>query len=137
MPNADGSSTVDLSTLSVFKPNTKADFDKLSDVLVPLISTQYKKADYPNWAADFVKQLMKDTKSADIKKAASVLTTASNEKLKEERAADKGTKKSKAAKTKTAVNVGNDAPRGGGASRNNLGSYGDHLDYGDDDDDFM
>lgn len=102
-----------------------------------MISTQHKKSEYVTWAAEFVKQLLKESKSADIKKAASILTTASNEKLKEERNADKGTKKSKASKTKTAVNVGNDAPRGGGAtSKNNVGSYNDHLDY-DDGDDFM
>lgn len=41
--------------------------------------------------------------SHEIKKVASSLTAASNEKMKEEKAADKGGKKSKAAKTKTSL----------------------------------
>ena len=47
--------------------------------------------------------LTKDLPSGDIKTIASKLTTLSNEKMKEEKAAEKGGKKSKAAKTKTSL----------------------------------
>lgn len=52
---------------------------------------------------------MKELPSAEIKKVASALTTASNEKMREERASDKGNKKSKAAKTKISLNASRDA----------------------------
>jgi translation initiation factor 3 subunit J len=52
---------------------------------------------------EFTKQLAKDLPSDQIKKIASGLTTLSNEKLKEEKAAEKGGKKSKAQKTKVAL----------------------------------
>jgi translation initiation factor 3 subunit J len=52
---------------------------------------------------DFAKQLAKDLPSDQIKKIASSLTALSNEKMKEEKAADKTGKKSKAQKTKVAL----------------------------------
>jgi translation initiation factor 3 subunit J len=54
---------------------------------------------------------VKDLPSAEIKKIASALTTASNEKMREERAADKGNKKTKAAKTKISLNASRDVQR--------------------------
>jgi translation initiation factor 3 subunit J len=57
---------------------------------------------------EFVKQISKDLPSEQIKKIASGLTTLSNEKMKEEKAAEKGGKKTKAAKTKTALNASRD-----------------------------
>jgi hypothetical protein len=57
---------------------------------------------------EFVKQISKDLPSEQIKKIASGLTTLSNEKMKEEKAAEKGGKKTKAAKTKTVLNASRD-----------------------------
>lgn len=65
--------------------------------------------------------------SAEIKKIASALTTASNEKMREERAADKGNKKTKAAKTKISLN----------ASRGPVDNTNYDGDDGLGDDDFM
>jgi translation initiation factor 3 subunit J len=52
---------------------------------------------------EFTKQLAKDLPSDQIKKIASSLTALSNEKMKEEKAAEKGGKKSKAQKTKATL----------------------------------
>ena len=57
---------------------------------------------------EFAKQISKDLPSDQIKKIASGLTTLANEKMKEEKAADKGGKKTKAAKTKTTLNASRD-----------------------------
>ncbi len=65
--------------------------------------------------------------STEIKKAASGLTALSNEKLKEEKALDKGGKKSKAAKSKISLAAGRDVGRGVADTKN----YEDDL--GDDD----
>ncbi|EGE06041.1 hypothetical protein TEQG_05155 [Trichophyton equinum CBS 127.97] len=86
-----------------------------------------KKPAYTLWLQDFTKQLVKDLPSQEIKKIASAMTAASNEKLKEEKAADKGGKKTKAAKTKTSLV----ATRG--ADLNAYDDVGDDLG----DDDFM
>lgn len=123
----DPTNALDLSAIPLFKPSTKTDFTNLTNTLAPLLAAQSKKPQYSLWVPEFTKQLVKDLSSTDIKKVASVLTTASNEKLKEEKAADKGGKKSKAAKTKTSLVAG----RGGRADTT---AYdGDELD----DDDFM
>lgn len=94
---------VDLSAMALFKPTTKDQFAKLTNTLVPLLTAQAKKPQYSLWTQDFVKQLVKDLPSGDIRKIASALTTASNEKMREEKAADKGAKKTKAAKTKVSL----------------------------------
>jgi len=52
---------------------------------------------------EFAKQLAKELPSDQVKKIASTLTALSNEKLREEKAAEKGGKKSKAQKTKTSL----------------------------------
>lgn len=96
------SEAVDLATLPVFKPATKDQFAKLTETLIPVLTAHSKKPQYSLWAVDFCKKLVKDMPSQDIKKVASALTTTSNEKLKEEKA-DRGGKKSKAAKTKTSL----------------------------------
>jgi translation initiation factor 3 subunit J len=70
---------------------------------VPVISNNSKKAQYIIFLQEFTKQLAKDLPSDQIKKIASTLTTLSNEKMKEEKAAEKGGKKSKAQKTKVAL----------------------------------
>ncbi|KAI5285227.1 Translation initiation factor 3 subunit J component [Ascosphaera atra] len=103
--NSDPTATVDLSELPLFNPSTKQQFETLSSVLVPLLGKHAKKPQFALWAPEFCKALVKDMGSADIRRCVSSLTAAANEKLKEEKAAEKGGKKSKAAKTKTSLNV--------------------------------
>jgi len=71
---------------------------------------------------DFAKQLVKDLNSEQIKKIATGLSTMSNEKMREEKAAEKGGKKSKAAKTKTSLAASRDI-----ASRADVTAYDDGL----------
>lgn len=99
----DPTSTVDLTALPLFDPKTKLQFEKLRDTLVPVISNNAKKAQYVIFLQEFTKQLAKELPSDQIKKIASTLTALSNEKLKEEKMAEKGGKKSKAQKTKVAL----------------------------------
>lgn len=105
----DPSATVDLTRLPLFDPKTKAQFEKLRDTLVPVITGNSKKAHYVIFLQEFTKQLAKDLPSDQIKKISSALTTLSNEKMKEEKAAEKGGKKSKAQKTKVALVAGRNA----------------------------
>ncbi|KAK9851451.1 hypothetical protein MYU51_009769 [Penicillium brevicompactum] len=105
----DPTNSVDLSAMPLFKPTTKDQFNRLTEILVPLLTPHTKKAQYSLWAQDFTRKLVKELPSAEIKKIASALTTASNEKMREERASDKGNKKSKAAKTKISLNASRDA----------------------------
>jgi translation initiation factor 3 subunit J len=106
-PN-DPTAAIDLSGLKLFDPNTKEQFATLRDTLVPLISQNAKKAQYAIFMQDFTKRICKDLPSDQIKKIASGLTTLSNEKMKEEKAAEKGGKKTKAAKTKTSLSAARD-----------------------------
>ena len=121
--------TIDLSTLSLFKPASKSQFEALSTTLVPLLTAASGKPHYSIWLADFVKKIAADMPSVEIKKAASGLTALSNEKMKEEKAMEKGGKKSKAAKSKISLAAGRDIGRG----------VADTTDYANDlgDDDFM
>lgn len=100
--------TIDLSALGIFNPQTKDQFTKLRETLVPLLAANAKKAQYALFMQEFTKQTCKDLPSDQIKKIASGLTTLSNEKMKEEKAAEKGGKKSKAAKTKATLNANRD-----------------------------
>jgi len=120
---------IDLSTIPLFKPTTKTQFDMLSSTLVPLLTASSSKAHYSLWVQNFVKQICADLPSAEIKKAASALTALSNEKLKEEKAQDKTGKKTKAAKSKSTLAAGRDVGRGIADTT----SYDDGLA----DDDFM
>ena len=125
----DPTKALDLSAIPLFRPTTKAQFAELTNALIPLLTAQSKKPPYSLWVQDFAKQLVKELPSTEIKKVASAMTAASNEKLREEKAADKGSKKTKAAKTKTSLVTS----RGGG-SRADITAYGgDELD----DEDFM
>jgi translation initiation factor 3 subunit J len=101
--DSDPTKTIDLSSLGIFNPNTKDQFAKLRETLVPLLTSNTKKAHYTLFMQEFSKQICKDLPSEQIKKIASGLTTLSNEKMKEEKAAEKGGKKSKAAKTKNSL----------------------------------
>lgn len=120
---------IDLSTLPIFTPSTRSQFDMLSSTLVPLLTALSNKPHYSLWLQEFVKKISADIPSAEIKKAASGLTALSNEKLKEEKAQDKTGKKSKAAKSKTTLAAGRDVGRGIADTT----SYDDGLG----DDDFM
>ncbi|KAA8576370.1 hypothetical protein EYC84_006503 [Monilinia fructicola] len=97
--------TVDLTTLPLFDPRTKQQFEKLRETLIS-----------------------KDLPSDQIKKIASTLTALSNEKMKEEKAAEKGRKEVQSTENEDTLN----------ASRNTM-SNPDTQAYEDDfgDDDFM
>lgn len=99
----DPTKTIDLSSISLFNPQTKTQFENLRNTVVPIIGSNHKKAHYALFLQEFAKQLAKDLPSDQIKKIASTLTTLSNEKMKEEKAAEKGGKKTKAQKTKTTL----------------------------------
>ncbi|KAF2684963.1 translation initiation factor eIF3 subunit [Lentithecium fluviatile CBS 122367] len=100
---SDPNNVIDLTSLAIFNPTSKDQFVKLRETLVPLLTNNNKKAHYVLFLQEFTKQISKDLPSDQIKKIASGLTTLSNEKMKEEKAAEKGGKKSKAAKTKASL----------------------------------
>ncbi|KAJ5032461.1 uncharacterized protein L3040_009065 [Drepanopeziza brunnea f. sp. 'multigermtubi'] len=110
LDSKDPTATVDLTALPLFDPKTKLQFEKLRDTLVPVISSNSKKA------------------HDQIKKIASTLTALGNEKMKEEKLAEKGGKKSKAQKTKVAL-----------VASRNVSATADTQAYDDEfgDDDFM
>lgn len=122
--------TIDLSSIPLFRPATKTQFEALSEVLVPLLRASSSKPHYAIWVNNFCKSITQDLPSAEIKKAASTLTASSNEKLKEEKAQDKTGKKTKAQKTKATL---------GGAGRDMGRGTADTTAYDDglDEDDFM
>jgi len=124
----DPTNSIDLSALPIFNSTTKDQFAKLRETLVPLITANAKKPHYALFMQEFAKQLVKDLPSEQIKKVASGLTTLSNEKMKEEKAAEKGGKKSKAAKTKSSLNATRDT-----AYKADTTAYDDEFA----DDDFM
>ncbi|KAM7189528.1 putative translation initiation factor eif3 subunit protein [Rhypophila sp. PSN 637] len=99
----DPNNTINLAELPFFNPQTKTQFENMRNTLIPIIGGNSKKPHYALFLQEFSKQLAKDLPSDQIKKIASTLTALSNEKLKEEKAAEKGGKKSKAAKTKTTL----------------------------------
>ena len=121
---SDPGSTIDLSSLALFNPTTKDQFLKLRETLVPLLVANSKKAHYSLFAQEFVKQVVKDLPSDQIKKVASGVTTVANEKQKEEKAAEKGGKKTKAAKSKVTLNASRDTARGADTT-----SYADADEY--------
>ncbi|POS84428.1 hypothetical protein EPUL_003024 [Erysiphe pulchra] len=94
---------LDLTSLPLFNPNTKLQFEKLRDILIPVVAQNSSKAHYSIFLQEFTKQLAKELPSHQIKKIASSMTALSNEKMKEEKLAEKGGKKSKAAKTKVTL----------------------------------
>lgn len=100
---SDPSSAIDLSSLPLFNPDTKDQFLKLRETLTPILASNSKKAQYTLFMQEFTKQIVKDLPSDQIKKIASGLTTLSNEKMKEEKAAEKGGKKTKAARSKATL----------------------------------
>ena len=126
-PNNPGQ-TLDLSKIPLFKPSTKTQFEALTSILIPLITASASKPHYSLWAQDFVKKITAPMPSTEIKKAASGLTTQSNEKMKEEKAQEKTGKKTKG-KSKATLSAGRDIGRGVADTT----AYDDGLE----DDDFM
>lgn len=120
---SDPSKAIDLSSLALFSPSTKDQFLQLRETLTPLLAHNSKKAQYALFLQEFTKEIVKDLPSDQIKKIASGLTTLSNEKMKEEKAAEKGAKKTKAAKSKSTLNATRDI-----SSRADLTAYDDGLD---------
>ena len=105
---ANAASTVDLATLKIFQPNTREQFADLREIVGPLIARSTAKAPYASFAVEFSKAIARDLPSEQIKKMASGLTTLSNEKMKEEKASEKGGRKTKAAKGKVTLNATRD-----------------------------
>lgn len=105
---SDPTSAIDLSSIPLFNPTTKDQFLKLREILVPLLTANSKKAQYTLFLREFSKQIVNDLSSEEIKKIASGLTTLSNERMKEEKVAEKGGKKTKAAKTKATLAANRD-----------------------------
>lgn len=99
----DPSSTIDIASLPLFNPKTKEGFVKLRETLVPILANNSKHAQYTLFMQEFTKQIVSNLPSEQIKKIASGLTALSNEKMKEEKAAEKGGKKTKAAKGKASL----------------------------------
>ncbi len=120
---SDPTNAIDLSTLPIFNPTTKDQFLVLRETLTPLLSANARKAQYALFMQDFSKQIVRDLPSEQIKKIASGLTTLSNEKMKEEKAAEKGGKKSKAAKSKATLVANRDT-----SFRADTTSYGANVD---------
>jgi translation initiation factor 3 subunit J len=118
----DPANALDLSSLKLFNPTTLPQFNQLRDTLVPLLNANSKKAQYPSFLQELTKQIVRDLNSEQIKKISSGLTTIMNEKMKEEKAADKSGKKSKAAKTKTSLSANRDI-----AHKADITSYEDGL----------
>lgn len=125
--SADPTNTVDISKLPLFQPQTKAQFENLRTVLGPILSANAKNPQYSLFLQDFTKALAKEMPSEQIKKLASTITALGNEKMREEKAADKGGKKTKAAKTKTSLVTG----RANAADTSHYDDDGG--DFGDDD----
>ena len=105
----DPSKAVDISSLPLFNPTTKEQFLKLRETLTPILAANSKKAQYTLFMQEFTKQIVRDLPSEQIKKIASGLATLSNEKMKEEKAAEKGGKRTKAAKSKASLVANRDA----------------------------
>ncbi|KAF9876425.1 hypothetical protein CkaCkLH20_05833 [Colletotrichum karsti] len=103
-PN-DPTKTANIAEMPLFNPMTKTQFEHLRTTLTPILANNAKKAHYGLFMQEFTKSLAKELPSDQIKKIASALTALGNEKMKEEKAAQGGNKKSKAAKTKVSAVV--------------------------------
>lgn len=119
----DPGNAVDLSSMKLFNPNTTTQWTKLRETLVPLLTSNSKKGQYPLFMAEFVKQITAELPSEQMKKINSGLTTQFNAKVKEEKEADKGGKKTKAAKTKVSLSANRHV-----AARADTEAYDDGLD---------
>ncbi|CAK7267811.1 Translation initiation factor 3 subunit J component [Sporothrix epigloea] len=120
---SDPTKTVDLGSLPLLNPTTKQQFDKLQLTLGPIISAHSQKGPYVMFAQNFIRELCKSLPSDQIKKINSSLTALANDRLREEKASEKGGKKTKAAKTKTTLAIAR-------PSAVDTSSY-DDVDYGE------
>ncbi|KIH93680.1 translation initiation factor 3 subunit J [Sporothrix brasiliensis 5110] len=102
---SDPSKTVDLGSLPLLNPVTKLQFDKLQQTLGPIISAHAHKGPYVVFAQNLIRELCRGLPSDQIKKINSSLTALANDRLREEKASEKGGKKTKAAKTKTTLAI--------------------------------
>ena len=103
--SSDPTKTVDLGSLPLLNPTTKQQFDKLQQTIGPIISAHASKGPYVMFAQDLIRELCKTLPSDQIKKINSSLTALANDRLREEKASEKGGKKTKAAKTKTTLAI--------------------------------
>lgn len=103
LDSKDPNNTVNLADLPLFKPSTKTQFETLRNTLAPLLLASGKKPHYTLFLQELAKQLAADLPSDQVKKISSSLTALANEKMKQEKAVEKGGKKTKAAKTKTSL----------------------------------
>lgn len=103
LDGSDPNDTVNLADLPLFKPNTKKQFETLRETLAPILLASGKKSHYTIFLQEFAKQLAADLPSDQVKKISSSLTALGNQKMKQEKTAEKGGKKTKAAKTKTSL----------------------------------
>ncbi|KAK9479964.1 eukaryotic translation initiation factor 3 subunit J [Lipomyces japonicus] len=89
----------DISTLAVFKPRTKQDFEELQTKLGPLLAGLSDNAQYnTTFLPAFIKSLVAPLNGEQVKKLTSTLTAVSNEKIREEKAAEKTGKTKKKSK---------------------------------------
>ncbi|KAK5112981.1 hypothetical protein LTR62_003803 [Meristemomyces frigidus] len=109
--STDPGSAVDLSSLPLFNPQTPQQFHTLRETLIPLLTANSKKPGYALFMPEFAKQLCRDLNSEQVRKVGALLNTLGNEKMKEEKASDKGGKKSKAQKTKVSLSANRDVGR--------------------------
>ncbi|KAF8543549.1 eukaryotic translation initiation factor 3 subunit J [Trichophaea hybrida] len=107
----DPSKSIDLAALAIFKPTTKAQFDALRDVLVPLLVANTKKPHYNLFLQEFTRAIAKEMPSEQIRLVASKLTILSNEKQKEEKEAAKSGKKKTATKKAGLASAGKEMDR--------------------------
>ncbi|KAK2609021.1 Translation initiation factor 3 subunit J component [Conoideocrella luteorostrata] len=122
----DPGKTVNIASLPLFNPQTKKQFELMRTTLAPIINGNTKKAHYGLFLEEFAKDLAKELSSDQVKKVASALTRLSNEKMKEEKASDKGGKKTKAAKTKATLVAAR-------ANMTDVSTYDDDDAFGDND----
>jgi translation initiation factor 3 subunit J len=111
-PKDPSSRTVDLASLAIFNPDSKLAFDRLRDVLVPLISKNSKAPGYNVFCQEFARAISQGLNGSEqIRLVASKLTTLANERLKEEKAAEKGKKGKKAEKKASLAASGKEMDR--------------------------
>ncbi|KAK4561167.1 Translation initiation factor 3 subunit J component [Recurvomyces mirabilis] len=111
LSDADPGNALDLSTLPLFSPTTPQQFHDLRETLTRLLTANAKKPQYALFLPEFTKALCAGLNAEQVRKIGAGLNTLSNEKMKEEKAAEKGGKKSKAAKTKTSLVANRDVGR--------------------------
>ncbi|ANB11634.1 Hcr1p [Sugiyamaella lignohabitans] len=95
-----------LSDLTIFKPNTKAEFDALRKTLVPILTDLSEKStlQFANFITDFVRDVCKPLTSDQARKVTSTLNALTNDKQREERAS-RGKKKPKPIAKDTSLKI--------------------------------